>query len=170
MITELSIASRSRAAVVIPAPDPTVRRRAVFALALGGFGIGTTEFVSMGLLPETAHPVCVSASQRPDMSSRPTRTLSWSGHPSWPSCRSAWPERRCSPRSPPHARCSPPPHSSCSPARYSCDTEPGVQCGREPTRSARCWSRPPRRSTEPGTSSTTFRSHELRTRWIPTPR
>ena len=66
--------------------------------------------------------------------------------------------------------CSPPPHSSCSPARYSCDTEPGVQCGREPTRSARCWSRPHRRSTEPGTSSTTFRSHELRTRWIPTPR
>jgi DHA1 family inner membrane transport protein len=45
---------RASAPVAIPAPDPTARRLAVFALALGGFGIGTTEFVSMGLLPEIA--------------------------------------------------------------------------------------------------------------------
>ncbi|MGV0812100.1 MFS transporter [Mycolicibacterium boenickei] len=42
---------RPRAVV---APDPTVRLLAVFALALGGFGIGTTEFVAMGLLPDIA--------------------------------------------------------------------------------------------------------------------
>ncbi|BBX90752.1 MFS transporter [Mycolicibacterium boenickei] len=41
----------SRAVV---APDPAVRLLAVFALALGGFGIGTTEFVAMGLLPDIA--------------------------------------------------------------------------------------------------------------------
>jgi hypothetical protein len=60
MITELSIAGRSRAAVVIPAADLTVRRPTVFALARGGLGIGTTEFVSMGLLPETASSLRVS--------------------------------------------------------------------------------------------------------------
>lgn len=38
----------------VVAPDPTVRMLAVFALALGGFGIGTTEFVAMGLLPDIA--------------------------------------------------------------------------------------------------------------------
>src|SRR5690625_2410807 len=32
----------------------TQRNLALFALALGGFGIGTTEFVSMGLLPQIA--------------------------------------------------------------------------------------------------------------------
>nr|WP_245555765.1 MFS transporter [Gordonia soli] len=31
-----------------------VRRRAIIALGLGGFGIGTTEFVAMGLLPNIA--------------------------------------------------------------------------------------------------------------------
>ncbi|WP_413468032.1 MFS transporter [Mycobacterium sp. RTGN4] len=36
----------------VVAPDPTLRWLAVFALALGGFGIGTTEFVAMGLLPD----------------------------------------------------------------------------------------------------------------------
>src|SRR5699024_12474947 len=32
----------------------TPRNLALFALALGGFAIGTTEFVSMGLLPQVA--------------------------------------------------------------------------------------------------------------------
>lgn len=36
------------------AVDMTARRLAVLALALGGFGIGTTEFVAMGLLPDIA--------------------------------------------------------------------------------------------------------------------
>lgn len=38
----------------VVAPDTTVRWLAVFALAVGGFGIGTTEFVAMGLLPDIA--------------------------------------------------------------------------------------------------------------------
>lgn len=38
----------------VVAADPTVRALAVLALALGGFGIGTTEFVAMGLLPDIA--------------------------------------------------------------------------------------------------------------------
>ncbi|MBS1691162.1 MAG: MFS transporter [Actinobacteria bacterium] len=38
----------------VVAPPPAVRWLAVFALALGGFGIGTTEFVAMGLLPDIA--------------------------------------------------------------------------------------------------------------------
>jgi DHA1 family inner membrane transport protein len=35
--------------------SPARRRLALFALALGGFGIGGSEFVSMGLLPGIAH-------------------------------------------------------------------------------------------------------------------
>ncbi|MDT5110564.1 MAG: transporter, family, inner rane transport protein, partial [Mycobacterium sp.] len=42
------------------APDPTVRWLAVLALAIGGFGIGTTEFVAMGLLPDIAGSLGVS--------------------------------------------------------------------------------------------------------------
>jgi DHA1 family inner membrane transport protein len=37
-----------------------VRWLAVFALALGGFGIGTTEFVAMGLLPDIAASLHIS--------------------------------------------------------------------------------------------------------------
>lgn len=39
---------------------PAGRARAMWALALGGFGIGTTEFVAMGLLPEIAAGLGVS--------------------------------------------------------------------------------------------------------------
>ncbi|WP_231495960.1 MFS transporter [Cellulomonas sp. HZM] len=39
---------------------PARSRLALFALALGGFGIGTTEFASMGLLPEIASDLDVS--------------------------------------------------------------------------------------------------------------
>ena len=38
--------------VSVVAPDPAVRWLALLALAVGGFAIGTTEFVAMGLLPE----------------------------------------------------------------------------------------------------------------------
>jgi DHA1 family inner membrane transport protein len=44
----------------VVAPDPVVRWLAVVALALGGFGIGTTEFVAMGLLPDIAQGFGVS--------------------------------------------------------------------------------------------------------------
>jgi len=46
--------------VAVVAPDPVIRWLAVVALALGGFGIGTTEFVSMGLLPDIASGFGVS--------------------------------------------------------------------------------------------------------------
>ncbi|MGJ6122416.1 MFS transporter [Mycolicibacterium sp. Y3] len=44
----------------VVSPDPTVRWLAVFALALGGFAIGTTEFVAMGLLPDIAASLHIS--------------------------------------------------------------------------------------------------------------
>ncbi|MDT5196528.1 MAG: transporter, family, inner rane transport protein [Mycobacterium sp.] len=44
----------------VVAPDPTIRWLAVLALAIGGFGIGTTEFVAMGLLPDIAASLGVS--------------------------------------------------------------------------------------------------------------
>ena len=40
--------------------SPARSRAALFALALGGFGIGTTEFATMGLLPEIAGDLGVS--------------------------------------------------------------------------------------------------------------
>jgi DHA1 family inner membrane transport protein len=45
-----------------PAPTTSARhfRLAVLALAMGGFAIGTTEFVTMGLLPQIAEGVGVS--------------------------------------------------------------------------------------------------------------
>lgn len=48
-------------------PEPPVsaraRRGAILALAIGGFGIGTTEFVAMGLLPNIAHGLHVTEPQ-----------------------------------------------------------------------------------------------------------
>lgn len=41
-------------AISLVAPQPAVLKLAILALALGGFGIGTNEFVAMGLLPEIA--------------------------------------------------------------------------------------------------------------------
>jgi DHA1 family inner membrane transport protein len=42
------------------APHPAVLKLAIFALALGGFGIGTNEFVAMGLLPDIAASLHIS--------------------------------------------------------------------------------------------------------------
>lgn len=39
---------------------PTTVRRALLALAIGGFGIGTGEFAALGVLPEIAHDMHVS--------------------------------------------------------------------------------------------------------------
>jgi len=44
---------------MLPLPQGKARA-ALFALALGGFGIGTTEFATMGLLPEIADDLGVS--------------------------------------------------------------------------------------------------------------
>jgi DHA1 family inner membrane transport protein len=58
--------------ITASAPDPAVEGRvprprsvalAILALAVGGFTIGTTEFVTMGLLPEMAHGVGVGIPQ-----------------------------------------------------------------------------------------------------------
>ncbi|MCP2289196.1 MFS transporter, DHA1 family, arabinose polymer transporter [Nocardia amikacinitolerans] len=54
----------SQVATHLPAPPDKARTDwhvpAMLALALGGFGIGTTEFVTMGLLPDIAHAMNVS--------------------------------------------------------------------------------------------------------------
>ena len=51
---------RPTAPASVVAPAPSVRWLAVLALALGGFGIGTTEFVAMGLLPDIAASLGIS--------------------------------------------------------------------------------------------------------------
>ncbi|MEX5304156.1 MFS transporter [Kocuria sp. CPCC 205258] len=53
-------APRTAVLQVINAPDRTGTRFALFALALGGFGVGTTEFASMGLLPFIAEDLDAS--------------------------------------------------------------------------------------------------------------
>ncbi|MBV9823224.1 MAG: MFS transporter [Actinobacteria bacterium] len=53
----------STAATALPAPELAPARHAtlaIFALAIGGFAIGTGEFVSMGLLPNIATGVNIS--------------------------------------------------------------------------------------------------------------
>ncbi|MDH6245623.1 MFS transporter [Mycobacterium sp. OTB74] len=54
--------SQTAAPPVAP-PRPPRRRLAVLALALGGFGIGTTEFVAMGLLPDIASGLHITEPQ-----------------------------------------------------------------------------------------------------------
>ena len=53
-VAEADVAERAPAC---PAAHP---RLALLALATGGFAIGTTEFVTMGLLPEVAHGVGIT--------------------------------------------------------------------------------------------------------------
>src|SRR5690349_3686521 len=55
-----STLDRSSRPASVVAPDPAVRWLAVLALAVGSFGIGTTEFVAMGLLPDIAHSLGIS--------------------------------------------------------------------------------------------------------------
>ena len=51
---------RSSGPLALVAPQPAVLRLAILALALGGFGIGTNEFVAMGLLPDIASSLHVT--------------------------------------------------------------------------------------------------------------
>ena len=46
--------------LALVAPQPAVLKLAILALALGGFGIGTNEFVAMGLLPDIATSLHIS--------------------------------------------------------------------------------------------------------------
>jgi DHA1 family inner membrane transport protein len=50
----VTIAAVRPGPLALVAPQPVVLRLAILALALGGFGIGTNEFVAMGLLPDIA--------------------------------------------------------------------------------------------------------------------
>lgn len=52
--------SEPRPRSAAPAPSAPPLRAALLALALGGFAIGTTEFVAMGLLPDIADGVSIS--------------------------------------------------------------------------------------------------------------
>ena len=53
-------APRTALLQVVNAPGPAGTRLALFALAMGGFGVGTTEFASMGLLPFIAEDLGAS--------------------------------------------------------------------------------------------------------------
>ncbi|HET6506446.1 MAG TPA: MFS transporter [Baekduia sp.] len=55
-----ALLSEPRTRSSTPAPSAPPLRAALLALALGGFAIGTTEFVAMGLLPQIAHGVSIS--------------------------------------------------------------------------------------------------------------
>lgn len=77
------------------APSTRTAGLAILALALGGFAIGTTEFVTMGLLPEIARGVDVTIPEAGHVIS--AYALGWSSGPRcsrrWvPGCRAgAWP-------------------------------------------------------------------------------
>lgn len=61
MTTAEAVRARPRLRSQTPAPNPQQPLlRALLALGLGGFAIGTTEFVAMGLLPEIARGVSIS--------------------------------------------------------------------------------------------------------------
>jgi DHA1 family inner membrane transport protein len=53
-------AARRSVPSALVAPQPAVLKLAILALALGGFGIGTNEFVAMGLLPDIAASLHIS--------------------------------------------------------------------------------------------------------------
>jgi MFS transporter, DHA1 family, inner membrane transport protein len=55
-----ALLSEPRTRSSAPAASAPPLRAALFALALGGFAIGTTEFVAMGLLPQIADGVGIS--------------------------------------------------------------------------------------------------------------
>jgi MFS transporter, DHA1 family, inner membrane transport protein len=55
-----ALLSEPRTRSSAPAPAAPPLRAALLALALGGFAIGTTEFVAMGLLPQIADGVSIS--------------------------------------------------------------------------------------------------------------
>ena len=65
-MTEAAIVRDRTSTIPGEASGPTVRHvnrhtnLAILALAIGGFAIGTTEFVTMGLLPQIAHGVHIS--------------------------------------------------------------------------------------------------------------
>ena len=50
----------------VPSLSPLRRAIALFALAFGGFGIGVTEFATMGLLPDIASDLIPGFDQEPD--------------------------------------------------------------------------------------------------------
>ncbi|QZY52148.1 MFS transporter [Leucobacter tenebrionis] len=50
----------------VPSLSPLRRAVALFALAFGGFGIGVTEFATMGLLPDIASDLIPGFDQEPD--------------------------------------------------------------------------------------------------------
>jgi DHA1 family inner membrane transport protein len=56
----VTVSTSVRPARATAAPSRATVTLALLALATGGFAIGTTEFVSMGLLPQLAHGVGVS--------------------------------------------------------------------------------------------------------------
>jgi DHA1 family inner membrane transport protein len=55
----ITAARRSTPSALV-APQPAVLKLAILALAIGGFGIGTNEFVAMGLLPDIAASLHIS--------------------------------------------------------------------------------------------------------------